>query len=158
MVFVIMIQSCCYLLQLDTNYNSTQESNHNLGKELLAEKNPAGKSSTGDLSCLAAVIIGIYLPKLMKNNKIIAEDQQQKNKIQINIVLRKRLVDENGWQHYVYHQADTNMHYVVVTVGCQKTQKSRRQNGRISMILSPQHTRSSYSQLANTFQCCTTVK
>ena len=29
---------CYYLLWLDTNYNSTKESNHNLGKDLLAEK------------------------------------------------------------------------------------------------------------------------
>ena len=26
--------------------------------------------------------------------------------------MRERLVDENGWQHYVYHQAETNVHYL----------------------------------------------
>ena len=50
-----------------------------------------------------------------------------------NIFLREKLVDENGWQHYVFHQADTNVHYIVPMFGL-------RANGiEISMILPPQH-------------------
>ena len=45
----------------------------------------------------------------MKNNKITAEEQDK-----TDVVLRERLANENGRQHYVYHQhqADMNVHYV----------------------------------------------
>ena len=33
-----------------------------------------------------------------------------------NFVLRKRLVDENSWQHYVYHQADTSALHGIPTI------------------------------------------
>ena len=52
-----------------------------------------------------------------------------------NFVLRERLVDKNGWQLYVYHQADISAvlgiptHYV--RVGTTEIERS--------MILTPQH-------------------
>ena len=45
----------------------------------------------------------------MKNNKITIEEKDA-DKLG-KLFLRGRLVDENGWQ-YVYHQADTNAHYM----------------------------------------------
>ena len=33
-----------------------------------------------------------------------------------NFVLRERLVDENGWQHHVYHQADTSALHDIPTI------------------------------------------
>ena len=33
-----------------------------------------------------------------------------------NFVLRERLVDENGWQCYVYHQADTSALHDIPTI------------------------------------------
>ena len=54
--------------------------------------------------------------------------EQQKNKTHTNIVPRERLADENGWQHYVYHKADTNVHYLRDNPGY-----------GISMIFAPKH-------------------
>ena len=46
----------------------------------------------------------------MKSNRITAEEQD-KDKLG-KLCLKERLVDKNGWQHYVY-QADENVHYMV---------------------------------------------
>ena len=51
-------------------------------------------------------------PNLMKST---ITEQQQKNKTRANLenfFPRERVVDKNGWQHYVY-QANENVHYMV---------------------------------------------
>ena len=51
-------------------------------------------------------------PTLMKSNRITAEEQD-KDKIG-KLCLKERLVDKNGWQHYVYQADECTLHGVYV--------------------------------------------
>ena len=69
----------------------------------------------------------------MKKKKIKIKKLQQKNKTQSQtnlekFVLRKRLVDKNGWQHYVYHQADTTVLHSIPTITMSENDWNRGNN------------------------------
>ena len=51
----------------------------------------------------------------MKNNQMTAEEHKTQANLE-NFVLREGLVDANGWQHYVYHLADTSVLYDIHTI------------------------------------------
>ena len=68
----------------------------------------------------------------------------------MNHVLRERLLDKNGWKHYFYHQADTNVHYLAIYVVRAQIGWDRDINDFV--------TTTQVQVTVNTFQCCATVK
>ena len=66
--------------------------------------------SLNDISSQNEVRASRYLT--LKNNKISEEEDRQEKKTSKNLFwcLRERLVDKNGWQHYVYQVDECALH------------------------------------------------
>ena len=82
-------------------------SNH--GQDLLAEKNPERNPKRYQQPEWISRA-SRYLT--LKNNKITAEEwRTTRHKTNLeNFVVRERLVDKNGWQHYVYQADECALH------------------------------------------------
>ena len=93
---------------INTSWDSGEESIQYHGQDLLAEKTLS--VTLNDISSQNEVRASRYLTLKNTNNKItetvVEEWGTTRHKTNLeNFVLRERLVDKIGWQHYVY-QAD----------------------------------------------------
>ena len=95
----------CIIFELNTSFDintsrdSEEESIQYHGQDLLAEKTLS--VTLNDISSRNEVRASRYLT--LKNKITVEEWRTTRNKTNLeNFVLRERLVDKNGWQHYVY--------------------------------------------------------
>ena len=93
---------------INTSWDSGEESIQYHGQDLLAAKTPS--VTLNDISSRNEVRASRYLT--LKNNKITIEEwRTTRHKTNLeNFVLRERLVDKNGWQHYVYQADECALH------------------------------------------------
>ena len=93
---------------INTIWDSGEKSIQYHGQDLLAENTLS--VTINDISCRNEVRGSHYLT--LKNNKITVEEwirTRHKTNLE-NFVLRERLVDKNGWQHYVYQADECALH------------------------------------------------
>ena len=86
-------------------WQSEDESIQYHGQDLLAEKTQSEKTLS-DISSRNEVRASRYLT--LKNNSRRTRQNLE------NFVLRERLVDKNGWQHYVYQADECALHRIYV--------------------------------------------
>ena len=93
---------------INTIWDSGEKSIQYHGQDLLAENTLS--VTINDISSRNEVRGSHYLT--LKNNKITVEEwirTRHKTNLE-NFVLRERLVDKNGWQHYVYQPDKCALH------------------------------------------------
>ena len=93
---------------INTIWDSGEKSIQYHGQDLLAENTLS--VTINDISSRNEVRGSHYLT--LKNNKITVEEwirTRHKTNLE-NFVLRERLVDKNGWQHYVYQADECALH------------------------------------------------
>ena len=106
-MYDIWIQHIFWHKQINTIWDSEKESIQYHGQDLLAEKTLS--VTLNDISSRNEVRASRYLT--LKNKITVEEWRTTRNKTNLeNFVLRERLVDKNGWQHYVYQADECALH------------------------------------------------